>query len=190
MNYVLISAIAGFVLVLMLGASKNAKPISMENGDVFLKYANSIRGAGLALSIISIGGLFLALIFVPVKTESDARAVIWLFSAAFLFTAYFYIEFFTVKITLKAGGIAGTSGWRGLREYKWSEIEEITYSPVSMWFTIKATAKAPLRIHAWISGIDEFQKHYMANLEKQIWVSAYESALKDERVNKQRQSDR
>ena len=185
MSTVLIPAIVSIVLGFLFAAAKKAKPIESENGDIVLTYANSIKLLGVVLSIIAIGGTTLILFKDPVKTESDKQAIILMYVFSFLFAVYFYIEFFTVKIILKTNGIEGTSGWRGKRSYKWSEITNISYSPLSMWFKISALNKRPLRVHGMITGIDKFQNHFMTNLPVAKWKSAYDKAKKDNRVNQE-----
>ncbi|HEX5057029.1 MAG TPA: hypothetical protein VFX02_11080 [Gammaproteobacteria bacterium] len=184
LNYFFIAATVSIVIGLLASAAGKAKPKINVNGMYVLEYPKLIKGFAVGISVFCIGGLVLLALFVPIKDDGDKWAMIFLFLFAFLFAVYFYIEFFTVKILVGPTGIEGTSGWRGKRKYSWSDIEKITYSPVTMWFKITAHDKTPLRIHAWIGGLQQFQKCFIENLPEEKWLSAHEKFMKDGRVVK------
>jgi len=188
-SYVFISSLVLAVLGLFFLSAKNAKPIEAGNGDILLTYSTTIKWFCVGLSIFGLGFFSYIGVTMPLETESDKYAFAGVIAMLLLGLLYFYIEFFTVKIILRKSGISGTSGWRGFREYVWTEIDHISYSPRSMWFTISASNKAPLRVHGLITGIDIFQDHVMSNLPKDKWVMAYNNAQKDQRVNKCNQQD-
>ncbi len=145
------------------------------DAEYTLTYSSMLKAFAIIFPIISLGGLaYLAFIY-PVQYQNEKISLIGLYVFAVLFSAYFYIEFFTVKITVSALGIKGKSGWKGERDYKWQEIDEISYSPISMWFKITAKNKPTLRLHAFITGINIFQQHFIENMREEKWLSAYES---------------
>jgi len=53
-----------------------------------------------------------------------------------------------------------------------------------MWFKVTSSNSPPLRIHALISGIDNFQKLYIEKLPEEKWIKAHEKFRQDKRVNK------
>ena len=142
--------------------------------DYTLQYSAGAKTLGIAMPTFMLGGTTFAAVTHGINTQSDLISLLFLYGFSFLLLAYFYIEYFTVSIKVGPNGIEGTSGWRGKRSYKWPEIYEISYSPLSMWFKINAENKSPLRIHAWIDGIDIFQQHFIENLPEEKWAAAYE----------------
>lgn len=172
------------MLWLFFKVSKNSKTIKNADGGYVLRYSNIIKWFCMGLVILATVGLTALVIETPIKNDGDITAIISMYGALLLFGSYFYIEFFTVEIIVSEHGIKGTSGWRGKREYRWDEIENITYSPSSMWFKITALKSAPLRIHALISGIDHFQRLYIEKLPEEKWIKAHEKFGQDRRVNK------
>lgn len=139
-----------------------------------LKYPTSLKYFAAFLSAASLIGLTLLALMHPVQTTYDEMSLYGMYTFIILFTVYSYIEFFTVEIVISSAGIQGKSGWKGKRNYLWSEISEITYSPFTMWFKIITKNKPSLRIHAWIYGIEAFQKGFIENLPEEKWISAYE----------------
>jgi len=172
------------MLGLFFKVAKNSKPIKTDDGEYVLRYSNFIKWFCMGLIIFGAVGLTALLLKHPIKDDGDFIAVVSMYGALILFGAYFYIEFFTVNILVSEGGIKGTSGWRGKREYRWEEIENITYSPTSMWFKVTSSKSAPLRIHALISGVGDFQRFYMEKLPEEKWIKAHEKFGQDKRVNK------
>lgn len=183
MTNVIIVIVVTLVLWLFFKVAKNSKTIKNADGGYVLRYSNMIRWFCMSLIIFATVGLTALLFQAPIKNDGDIIAVISMYGAILLFGSYFYIEFFTVEIIVSEKGIKGTSGWRGVREYRWDEIENITYSPSSMWFKVTAPKSAPLRIHALISGIDNFQRFYIEKLPKEKWIKAHEKFGQDKRVN-------
>jgi len=139
-----------------------------------LSYPLILKIFTIIFSVVTLGGLtYLACIY-PIQSQNDKLSLIGLYIFTVLFSVYFYIEFFTVKITVSSLGIKGKSGWKGERNYLWPEINEISYSPASMWFKITAKNKPSLRIHALISGINIFQQYFIEYMPEEKWLSAYE----------------
>jgi hypothetical protein len=171
------------ILGIFSKVAKNSKPLQNDLGEFVLRYSPVIKWSCMGLIIFASLGLTFLLLKNPITDDGDFIAVISMFVALALFGLYFYIEFFTVKILVSENGIRGTSGWRGKREYSWSDIDEITYSAMSMWFKVSAKDKAPLRIHAYISGIDTFQKYYTENMPEKKWSKAHEVFSQDKRVS-------
>ena len=180
--------IVGIVVTIVLGlffkVAKNSKPSEASDGVYVLCYSNYIKWGCMGLVIFGGVGLTALLVNIPIKDSGDLVAVLSMYGALFLFGIYFYIELFTVRILVSESGIEGTSGWRGKRTYSWEEIDEITYSPMSMWFKISSSKSPPLRIHALISGINVFQKLFVEKLPREKWVKAHEKFRQDKRVNK------
>ena len=174
MTGMIISSAVAAVLALFFIVARNAKTSTTEHGETVLQYHPLIKWGCMGLTIFSALGLTALLFKVPIRSNNELIGVVCLFLALALFGLYFYIEFFTVKIFVGELGIVGTSGWRGTREYTWDEIDQITYSPSSMWFTIKSKQNVPLRIHAMISGVSEFQAYYEAMLPEEKWSKASE----------------
>lgn len=171
-NIVIFIAVT-LLLGLFFKVAKNSKVHMNAEGAYLLSYSNAIKWSCMGMVIFSFLGLTSLLIKNPIKDDGDFSAVVGLYVAILIFGAYFYIELFTVKILVSKNGIFGTSGWRGTREYSWQEIEEISYSPASMWFKVSSRKSAPLRIHALITGIDTFQKFYIENLPEEKWIEAH-----------------
>jgi hypothetical protein len=171
-NIIIVVAVT-LLLGLFFKVAKNSKVVMNSEGAYILRYSNAIKWSCMGMVLFSFFGLTALLIKNPIKDDGDFSAVVGLYVAILIFGAYFYIEFFTVKILVSKNGIIGASGWRGTREYSWQEIDEISYSPASMWFKVSSRSKAPLRIHALITGIDTFQKFYIENLPEEKWVNAH-----------------
>lgn len=178
MDKILIAAIVPVVIGLLFAAAGKAKPIETEDGGFLIEYAKALKIFGFALPGVMLVGLVVMLFFSPIKDSGDAIAVAGLFAFMGLFAVYFYIEFYTVKIHVGPNGIRGTSGWRGKREYTWDEIDNITYSNNSMWFKLIAKDKAPLRIHAMISGINKVLSHFEKHMPQEKWIEAFEKYSK------------
>ena len=178
MENTLIAIVVPIVIGLLFAAAGKAKPIKTDDGGYLIQYAKALKIFGLALPGLMISSVIALLIYSPIKNSEDAIAVAFLFAFFGLFAAYFYIEFFTVKIHVGPNGIQGTSGWRGKREYSWDEIEAISYSHNSMWFKLTADNKAPLRIHAMISGIDQVLLHFEKYVPQEKWIEAFEKYTK------------
>ena len=139
-----------------------------------LTYSTLLKAFAIIFSVVSLGGLTYLAYIHPAESQDDINSLIFLYILVTLFSAYFYIEFFTVKITVSASGIKGKSGWKGERDYKWNEIYKISYSPSSMWFKVTANNKSTLRLHAFITDINIFQQHFIENMPEEKWLSAYE----------------
>ena len=182
-NY-LIVIIVPIILGLMFSAAKKAQAIETEDGMYLLEYARPIKYFAVGFTLLTFAGLTWLAFNMPIKKPDDLYVLIGLFVFLGLFAAYFFIEFFTVKIWVGPEGIRGTSGWRGLREYRWQEISRVSYSPSSMWFTVTAPGKASLRIHALISGLDKFQVFCNQHLAESTWAAASDKFKQDKRVNK------
>lgn len=183
LSTLLTGLIVPIILSVLFTVARRAKPIETEDGGYLLEYAKAIKGFGIGLSLLILGGLIFLLFKSPIKDADELYADIFIFGLFILFTIYFNIEFFTVKIWVGPKGVHGTSGWRGKREYTWDQISRITYSPLSMWFKISAPSMPSLRIHAMITGLDEFQAQYMKNMPVEKWKSAYDNFNQDKRVN-------
>lgn len=181
---IIILIVVSLVLGLFFKIAKNSEPIEATEGVYTLCYSNYIKWGCMGLVIFGSVGLTALLFKTPIKDSGDLIAVLSIYGALFLFGIYFYIEFFTVKILVSDFGVSGTSGWRGERTYTWEEIDEISYSPTSMWFKISSSKSPPLRVHALISGISVFQKLYVEKLPQEKWVKAHAKFSQDKRVNK------
>lgn len=184
MTNIFIAIAVTIVLALFFKVAKNAKTIKNADGDFVLRYSNMTKWFCMGLTIFATIGFTAILFDAPIKDDKDLIAVILMYGALMLFGTYFYIEFFTVEIIVSEHGIKGTSGWRGKREYRWDEIENISYSPASMWFKVTAPHSAPLRIHALISGIDNFLRLCIEKLPEEKWMKAHEQFVKDKRVSR------
>jgi hypothetical protein len=184
MNSVLIYFSVPFILSILYVASKRAKPIKTTDGGYLLQYSTAIKTFAIGFILLAVG--FLTFLFVkePIQDNGDFIAAILIFILFTIIVLYFYIEIFTVKIWVSPLGIKGTSGWRGQREYRWPEIEKITYSRVFMWFKVSARNKSPLRVPALISGVDQFRDFFKENVPKLMWVSAEKEFSQDKRFNK------
>lgn len=180
----IIIVVVTILLGLFFKVAKNTESIKIDEGEYLLRYSNFIKWFCMGLIIFATVGLTALLLKHPIKDDGDFIVVASMYIALLLFGTYFYIEFFTVKILISGIGIKGTSGWRSKREYRWDEIENITYSPTSMWFKVNSSNAAPLRIHAYISGIDTFQRFYIEKLPEEKWIGAHEKFGQDRRVNK------
>lgn len=175
MEKVLIAAIVPLVLGLLFAAAGKAKPIKNNEGDFLIEYTSALKIFGIALPSFALIGLLVLLFFIEIKDSSDAYGMAGMFAFFGLLAIYFYIEFFTVKIKVGPKGISGTSGWRGKREYSWDEISKVSYSPTSMWFKLSAKGKAPLRIHAMITGINQVLLHFEKYIPQDKWIEAFEN---------------
>ena len=174
------------ILGIFLRISKKARPKKTLNNEYIICYPALIKWSFMGLIIFACIGLTALIIIHPIQNDGDKIAIALMYGALLIFGAYFYIEFFTVKILVGENGITGTSGWRGRREYKWEDVEQITYSPASMLFKVTSLKQgiAPLRIHALNSGIDELQNLYTQKLPKEKWIKACEALRKDKRHSK------
>lgn len=182
-THFLISLTVPIVLLWLFSASRKARPVTTDDGGCILAYAKPLKWFGLAVPAFMMGGLVSLIVMKPIESVANIKLLLFVFLFVSLAAVYFYIEFFTVKIRVGLAGIEGYSWWRGRRRYTWSEIEKITYSPWSMWFKVSAGNKAPLRIHAMVSGIPEFKKCFLENLPEEKWVSADEKSDRDDRIN-------
>ena len=175
MGTILNSIVALTILVLIFRTYYITKSLSVIDDGYKLKYSASAKRIGIGLPFLMFILITYAAFTIPIENNEDIVSLIGLYLFTTLFAVYFYIEFFTVEIVLSKNGIEGTSGWRGKRFYSWTDISEITYSPMSMWFKITSPNKIPLRIHAGIDGIDIFSKYFIENLHEDKWLSAYKS---------------
>jgi hypothetical protein len=184
LSNIIIAVVVTIVLGLLFKVAKNSKAIKTADGEYVLRYSSIIKWFCMGLIMFATVGLTAILLKNPIKDDGDFTAVVSMYGALLLFGAYFYIEFFTVEILVSDAGIKGTSGWRGKRQYRWDEIDSISYSPTSMWFKVTSSKTPPLRIHALISGIDNFQRLYIEKLPEGKWIKAHEKFGQDKRVNK------
>ena len=129
----------------------------------------------------SMGGLaFFAIAFPllvyfnPPKNEDDLIIIPIILSILFIFAVCSYIEFFTVKIVLSKQGLSGRSGWRGKRDYLWSEIEQITFSSKLGWFIISSEGKVPFRMSSLVRGFYLFPDYCIKNLPEEVYAKAFE----------------
>ncbi len=187
MTNIIIILVVTVILWIFFKVAKNSKATKTTDGGYVLRYSETIKWSCMGLVIFGTVGLTYLIFKHPIKDEGDLIAIISMYSALALFGAYFYIEFFTVKILISENGIKGASGWRGAREYSWGEINKITYSPTSMWFKISSEEIPPLRIHALITGVEIFQKYYIENLPEEKWIKAHEKFGQNKRVNRDRE---
>jgi len=162
------------ILGFLFSAAGRAKPIKTEGGEYVLEYANTLKLFGLAFPIVLFAGLTIALYL---KTPTNSEGVIaaaCIFLVISVFAIYFYIEFYTVKIIVGTNGIRATSGWKGLRVYRWSDIQKLSYSENSNWFKLTANEKPSLRISTMISGLDQMLAHFEEHVPQEKWAGAFE----------------
>jgi hypothetical protein len=171
----LVPLLVPLILGILLRLASAEKPIQLENNAILLQYGKSMRTFGIGFPLILLGFFIYVIMNKPPKDQEHLKAAIALFCMPFPFLLYFYLEFFKVKIIVEDKKIIATTPWRGTREYLWSEINEITYSPSFRWLRIKAKDKKMLYISTLISGINEFWKR----ATKQLPLATYEKALKE-----------
>ena len=172
-NY-LIPIVVPLVLAILMWLAASEKPEKIGDDSILLQYGKALKILGIGFPLIFLGFLIYVVIERPPKTIDDLQASIFLLCFPLPFLAYFYLEFFKVKIIINNQSISATTPWRGAREYHWSEIEEITYSPSFRWFRIRVKNNKPLYISAFISGANEFLNRMTQLLPKRVYQKALE----------------
>ncbi len=175
----LVPLLVPLILGILFRSASTEKPIQLDNNSILLRYGKSMRIFGIGFPLIILGFFIYAVMSKPPKDNNDIKAAIALFCMPFLFLLYFYLEFFKVKIIVNDTKIIATTPWQGSREYFWSEISEITYSPSFRWFRIKSKDKKTLYISTFISGINEFFEKVVKLLPPQV----YDKVLNDTKTN-------
>jgi hypothetical protein len=171
----LIVSILPIVFGVIYFISSKIEPVEADEHWTLIEYSDGLKAFGLFLPGSALLGLTVVLFLFPIKDIADALSFAGLFSFFGLLAIYFYIEFFTVKIQIGPKGVKGNSMWRGRRVYTWSEIENISFSHSSMWFTLTAKEKPPLRIHAMIPGINQVLLHFEEYLPQDKWIKAFKT---------------
>ena len=147
---VLIAIIVPLVLSLLL---RSAKPTTIQkDGKKWLAYAKGLKLFSLLPMLISVG-VFVITFFVDETQQKSGLFVSMLFGGLGL---PLFLEFFGVKIGFDDHSIFCHSPWRKNRIIKWSEIEEVEFSEAAQWWVVKTKNKGNIRLHVYLSGIDEF----------------------------------
>jgi len=174
MNDNLVPVLIPVILGILLRLASAEKPTPLEDNSLLLRYGKAIRIFGIGMPLFLLGFFIYAILNGPPNAHEGVKSLIVLLCLPFPFLLYFYLEFFKVKIIVNDQKIIATTPWQGRREYLWSEIDEITYSPSFRWFRIKAKGKKMLYISTLISGIDGFWEKTTHLLPS----TTYEKALK------------
>ncbi|HJZ90535.1 MAG TPA: hypothetical protein VKE40_06650 [Gemmataceae bacterium] len=61
-------------------------------------------------------------------------------------------------ILVSPGGLACRSPWRGWRSIAWDDVRDVSFSNLNGWFVFRDRAGEKIRVHLFVSGVNELLK--------------------------------
>jgi hypothetical protein len=126
-------------------------------GKVVLRYGPTFRRACVGLLVVPIVGIAALAVAFPPSTPTDVKAVLGMFALFTVLGVPLVVEALGVEITLDARGIARRSPWSRDVFVPWEQVRRVVWSESARWWVVEAEGGARVRLHEFLSGLDDFK---------------------------------
>jgi len=164
----------------VLTAARRARPATdSATGNRIYTYVWYLKVAFIwMLPSTALGGYF----FVKqVNTNpSDLYGIILLGTPFLLFvfmTIYGLLEIFLTRLIVSDQSIISFSPWRGRREFRWDEIESVSYSAKVGGLTLKGPDGKKIRASVYLAGSGQLTEELRRRVPKERWIASGEGLL-------------
>jgi hypothetical protein len=147
---------AGFLGLLAWGAA-NARPkVDPDGRSLIFRYSGVARFAVISLAVAI--ALFLSFLVykIPIKNRNDVYALCGMFALFFLLLGPLVWDFTRFSIVVSPEGLDFHSPWRPGFFMAWQDVDQVSYSLMWQWFTIRSTHGQKIHVSRWIGGIADF----------------------------------
>jgi len=164
-------ALTSIIEALILSRRKKSARRSESTGELLLDYNTALKSLG----VFGVGlyFFFLALTLIadwPSPTGTVVMAVAMTITIG-LPTFALLIESSCVEYGISRNGVRKKSPWSRDFFCPWSEMESIIFSASSQWFVIRSK-EGKIRLHMYLSGLEDFAKAVMENVPTDRWTKA------------------
>lgn len=165
--------IALVIQIFLVWAAVTGSPRLDPTGDRLLFRHSPVFRKMAILFAILIPFIF-ALCFVtrPPQTPKELAAAIGVSAFVWLLGIVLLWEAFRFGIAASADGLDCNSPWRKDRFFKWSDIQEVSYSTFNRWFVIRGKDGSTFHVPWFIAGIHRFLEMCELFLPSELLVKA------------------
>jgi hypothetical protein len=164
-------ALTSLIEALIMSRRKKSARRSESTGELLLDYSKALKG--FAVFGVGVYFFFFAMSMMadwPTLTAYVVMAVAMTLTIGLAAFALL-IESSCVEYGISRKGIRKKSPWSRDFFCPWSEIESIAFSASSQWFVIKSK-EGKMRLHMYLSGLEDFAKTVMENVPPEKWAGA------------------
>lgn len=169
----LISAagIALFLGWLFLAARRPVLP-QPGTGAIFLRYSTPLRVFAW-LTALGIPALLVGvMIYLPLRDPNAPFLAGSLMLSFGLIGGLLLLETERTRITLTEEGIHSVSPWRGVREFPWKQVGDVSFSILNRWFILTDLQGQKIRVSCFLVGIRTFVAKLKEHVPPEKYVRA------------------
>ncbi len=79
------------------------------------------------------------------------------------------LEVLLVRVVADEDGLSSFTPWRGRRFMAWNDVADVTFSPLTDLFTIRARDRSVIRVNRQLAGIRELYEELQRRLPASAW---------------------
>jgi hypothetical protein len=132
-------------------AGRNKTPPASP-GTVVLHYGWKLRFLGLCIAF-AIPMLIILLLAASMRQTGQVVPIGVLLLLAGLAGGVLLVETQGLYVVVTESGILGISPWRGRREWRWDQIEQVSYSRVNRWLIVRGPQHQVIRASFYLVNI-------------------------------------
>jgi hypothetical protein len=163
---------AGFLGLLGWGAASARPKLDPAGRSLIFRYSGAARFAVISLAIVVALLLSFLVYKIPIKTDSDVYALCGMLAMFFLLLGPLVWDFTRFSIVVSPEGLDFHSPWRPGFFMAWQDVEEVSYSLMWQWFTIRSTHGRKIHVGKWIGGIADFLFELTRHLDPAVLKKA------------------
>lgn len=155
-----------------MGSGERRPKVDPDGRSLIFRYSAAARFAVISLAIAF--ALFLCFLVykIPIKDQNDEYALCGMIALFFLLSGPLVWDFTRFSIVVSPEGLDFHSPWRPGFFMAWQDVEEVKYSLMWQWFTIRSTHGQKIHVGKWIGGIADFLLELTRHLDPAVLKKA------------------
>ena len=151
-----IAAVVQFSLWLVLSGRYRTPPAAA--GTVVLRYGPKLRLLGLCIAFAIPALLVVLLVATPIRYTRNLAPLGVTFLALGFVGGSLLLETQGVRLTVTDLGIISMSPWRRRHEWRWDEIEQVSFSRLNYWLILDGPRQEKIRASLFLVGIRDLAR--------------------------------
>ncbi len=151
-----IAAVVQFALWLVVCGRYHA-PVAAP-GTAVLRYGPKLRVLGLCIAFAIPALLVLLLVATPVRSLRNLIPLGGTFLTLGFVGGSLLLETQAVYLLVSDSGLVSFSPWRRRREWRWEEIEQVSFSRLNYWLILDGPRREKIRVSLLLCGSGDFAR--------------------------------